>query len=82
MVDKDSKTELFLSEVFHKTFIDVSEEGTEAAASTAAEASAKALHFSEPYFEMKLNRPFLFALYDAKTEKILFLGHVADPSHK
>lgn len=81
MVDKDSKTELFLSEVFHKTFIDVSEEGTEAAAFTAAEASAKALQFSEPYFEMKLNRPFLFALYDAKTEKILFLGHVADPSH-
>ena len=82
MVEKDSKTELFLSEVFHKTFIDVSEEGTEAAASTAAEASAKALHFSEPYFEMKLNRPFLFALHDAKTNRILFLGHIAEPRKK
>jgi len=83
MIDKTSKTELFLSEVFHKTFIDVGEEGTEAAAATGVEASSKSIYESRgKYFEMKLNRPFLFALHDQKTNKILFLGHIADPSKK
>lgn len=82
MIDKSTQTELFLSEVMHKTFIDVNEEGTEAAAATAVEASSKTLDFTSKYFEMKLNRPFLFALHDQKTNKILFLGHVADPSKK
>lgn len=82
MIDKSTQTELYLSEVLHKTFIDVNEEGTEASAATAAEASSKTLDFTSKYFEMKLNRPFLFALHDQKTNKILFLGHVADPSKK
>ena len=79
MTEKGSKTELFLTEVFHKTFIEVNEEGSEAAAATAAEASAKSLYFGSKHFEMILNRPFLFALYDQKTKKILFLGHIVDP---
>ncbi len=82
MIDKSTQTELYLSEVLHKTFIDVNEEGTEATAATAVEASSKTLDFTAKYFEMKLNRPFLFALHDQKTNKILFLGHVADPSKK
>lgn len=81
MVEKGSKTDLFLSEVFHKTFIEVNERGSEASAATAAEASAKSLHFETGPFEMILDRPFVYALHDSKTNKILFLGHVIDPSH-
>ncbi len=70
-----------IGDVLHKTMIEVNEKGTEAAAATSVEMAAKSIYVEPaPYFEMKINRPFMFAIYDDKTEKILFLGHVADPS--
>lgn len=64
---------LFISEVRHKTFVEVNEEGTEAAAVTAV-VGVKSL---PPAF--RVDRPFFFAIYDADTETILFMGTVTEP---
>ena len=64
---------LFISEVRHKTFVEVNEEGTEAAAVTAV-VGVKSL---PPAFQV--DRPFFFAIYDAETETILFMGTITEP---
>ena len=65
---------LFISEVKHKTFMEVNEEGTEAAAVTGGGIV--------PDFEplvFRVDRPFFFAIYDAETQTILFMGTVTEP---
>lgn len=76
----DSRDELFLSRVLHKTFVAVDEEGTEAAAVTAGVMAARgsAPRREEP-FRFVADRPFLFAIEDIETGTILFLGEVHDP---
>ena len=64
---------LFISEVRHKTFVEVNEEGTEAVAATAG-----LLVESEPPV-FRVNRPFFFTIYDAETQTILFMGTVTEP---
>jgi serpin B len=67
---------LFLSEVKHKAFVEVNEQGTEAAAATIAVMRATSFRNPEAPFEMTVDRPFLFALADESTRTILFLGLV------
>jgi serpin B len=69
--------DLFVDNVFHKTFIAVDEQGTEAAAATAIIVTASS---APPPAEFFLDRPFLFFIYDEPTGEILFLGRVLDPS--
>ncbi len=69
--------ELFISEVKHKTFIEVNEEGTEAAAVTSVEMRVTAL---PQKFYLVADRPFFFAVVDGLTGAILFMGSLADPS--
>lgn len=67
----------YISEVKHKTYVDVDEKGTEAAAVTSVEfrcTSARPDRFS-----MIIDRPFFFAITDEKTGAILFLGSVNNP---
>ena len=64
---------LLISEVKHKTFVEVNEEGTEAAAAT----GVTILESVPPDF--RVDRPFFFAIYDAETETILFMGTVTEP---
>lgn len=66
-----------ISKIEHKTFISVSELGTEAAAAVYAQALASA--DEEGPFEMKADRPFFFVIYDGLTKAILFMGTVVDP---
>ena len=66
-------TQLFISEVRHKTIIEVNEEGTEAAAVTAV-VGVKSL---PPAF--RVDRPFFFAIHDDRTQTILFMGIVTEP---
>ncbi|MBK9145561.1 MAG: serpin family protein [Candidatus Melainabacteria bacterium] len=71
---------MLIDEVFHKTFMEVNEEGTEAAAVTAVQmARATAMMNPVKPFKMVLDRPFFFVLRDNKTGTVLFLGHVMDP---
>lgn len=60
--------------VKHKTFVEVNEEGTEAAAVTVIE-----LDRSSRGFEMNVNRPFFCAIRDNTTGTILFMGTIVDP---
>jgi serine protease inhibitor len=72
---------LSISAVLQKTFVEVKEEGTEAAAVTGIslpEESSIEIPPPDP-FEMIVNRPFLFLIEDDQTGVILFMGVVFDP---
>jgi len=71
---------LYLSQVFHKTFIAVDEKGTEAAAATAVVMMAtSAMVKRSPPIEVKVDRPFLYAIQHVPSGTCLFLGRVTDP---
>jgi serpin B len=72
---------LYISNVFHKTFIAVDEKGTEAAAATAVvmmRATAIARP-KPPPMEVKVDRPFVYAIQHVPSGVCLFLGRVTDP---
>jgi len=69
--------ELFVSDAFHKTFVKLDEEGTEAAAATAIIITLESL---PPPATFNANRPFLFYIEHSSTGEMLFLGQVTDPS--
>jgi Serine protease inhibitor len=70
---------LYIDEVVHKAYIDVNEEGTEAAAATAVVVSGKGV-VKEPVPKFRADHPFIFIIRDNETGAILFMGRVADPS--
>ncbi len=72
--------DLFVSYVKQDTYIDVNEEGTEATAVTSigVETSAAPPEPDKP-FDLKLNRPFFFAITDKTTGLIVFMGEVGNP---
>jgi len=72
----DGRTILFISHVLHKAFIDVNEEGTEAAAATAVVLKRESIR--APVF--RADRPFLFMIRDRATGSVLFMGRLADPA--
>ncbi|MDQ0205263.1 serpin family protein [Alkalicoccobacillus murimartini] len=65
-----------INDVIHKTFINVDEEGTEAAAVTAVDLRESATMIENSFI---VNRPFIFAIIDENTETILFIGSVERP---
>lgn len=71
---------LAISDVKHKTFVEVNEEGTEAAAVTSVGivAVSLAINFEEP-FEMIVDRPFFAAIRDNQTKTVLFMGSIVEP---
>jgi serpin B len=72
--------ELAISEVIHKAFVDVNEEGTEAAAATAVIVTRAAAVVKErPTPVFRADHPFVFLIRDARSDSILFLGRVAVP---
>merc|ERR1712176_1725642 len=73
-----SSVPLYISQVIHKTFIEVNEEGTEAAAVTAVVMS-RCLPAPKPEFTMVCNRPFLFFICHNSTKAIIFAGVVLKP---
>jgi len=70
---------LALSEVYHKTFLKLDEEGTEAAAATAMDFATLGIHEPPKPVTMNVDHPFLFAIQHQPSGAILFLGHVTDP---
>jgi serine protease inhibitor len=80
---QDPEQRLFLAEVIHKAFVEVSEKGTEAAAATAILAPAAAdepepatVPFTPTF---RADKPFLFLIRDIKTGTVLFLGRMVRP---
>ena len=67
---------LSISEVKHKTFVEVNEEGTEAAAVTSVGMVDTALPDT---FAMRVDRPFVFAIRERHSGTILFIGKIGDP---
>lgn len=77
----DGQPDLYISSVLHKAFVEVNEEGTEAAAATAVVITLKAINgggSSRIIFDA--NHPFLFTIHHKETGTILFMGEVADLS--
>jgi len=72
------KKDLHISDVIHKAFVEVNEEGTEAAAATAVIMKTFAMLAPPPVF--RADHPFIFLIQDTKTESILFVGRVVDPT--
>ena len=68
---------LFIAYVFHKAFVAMNEEGTEAAAATAVVVDDES---APPPATVTLDRPFFFFIHDQPTGQILFAGRVTQPS--
>jgi serpin B len=72
------KEALYISAVRHKAFVDVNEEGTEAAAATDVEVATKGAPPPEITL-FRADRPFMFAIRDETTDCVLFLGRYSGP---
>lgn len=75
-----SDDNLSIDEVKHKTFVEVNEEGTEAAAVTAVTIIRTSLEINpEEPFRMIVDRPFFCAIRDNQTGTVLFMGSIVEP---
>ncbi|XP_047085202.1 serpin-ZX-like [Lolium rigidum] len=70
---------LYISSLLHKSFVEVNEEGTEAAAATAAAMVTLRSRPVEPKMDFVADHPFLFLIREDITGVVLFIGHVANP---
>jgi len=73
----NGKRDLFISAVIHKAYVDVNEEGTEAAAATAVVVGITSMPARPPVF--RADHPFLFLIRDNHSGSILFIGRVTNP---
>ncbi|MFH1391972.1 MAG: serpin family protein [Candidatus Diapherotrites archaeon] len=71
--------DLFISYVIHQAFVEVNEEGTEAAAATAVIMEKLSASIEQPII-FRADHPFIFIIQENETGSILFLGRVSDPS--
>ena len=68
---------LYIYKVIHKAFVDVNEEGTEAAAATVVVMTPTGMPEPKPVF--RADHPFIFVIRDIRSGSILFIGRVMDP---
>ncbi len=71
------KTPSHVSRAIHKTFIDVSEQGTEAAAATAV-GVVTSIAPNRPLIQV--NHPFLYFIVEKQSGTVLFMGTINDPT--
>lgn len=77
MVDSPVGQSLYVSSIFHKSFVEVNEEGTEAAAASAAVIALRSLPIGP--MDFVADHPFLFLIREDMTGVVLFIGHVLNP---
>jgi serine protease inhibitor len=77
---KESR-QVWISKIKQKTFINVNEEGSEAAAATLVKMKTKSAPLTAPFY-MDINRPFFMAITDHKTGAILFMGAISNPQKR
>lgn len=75
----DGTNMLYASKVVHKAFVDVNEEGTEAAAATAVSVNIRSMPLPNETVDLRVDRPFLFYIREEETKAILFLGRTIKP---
>jgi serpin B len=68
---------VYINQVKHKTFVQVNEEGTEAAAVTSVEMMVTSVGLW-----MKVDRPFVFVIRENQSQTILFVGKIVDPGYE
>ncbi|KAB2628025.1 serpin-ZX-like [Pyrus ussuriensis x Pyrus communis] len=78
MTSRKKQYNLYVSSIFHKSFIEVNEEGTEAAAATAGVIKFLCLEVPRTV-DFVADRPFLFLIKEELTGTVLFIGHVLNP---
>ncbi|MGO8925855.1 MAG: serpin family protein [Limisphaerales bacterium] len=78
----DGTRNLYISAVFHKAWVDVNEEGTEAAAATVVTMELKGVLRRPPAPPpvFRADHPFIFCIRDTRSGSLLFLGRLADPA--
>jgi serpin B len=75
----NGKHDLYISAALHKAFVDVNEEGTEAAAATGIAIVPLSAAAPSKRQEFHADHPFVFAIVDNVAGSVLFLGRVLDP---
>lgn len=70
---------LAITGIYHKAFVDVNEEGTEAAAATAVSAGIRSMQPEQQPRDFIADHPFIFLIQDIKSQSILFIGKFANP---
>ncbi len=75
------KENIYVSDAIHKTYIDLNEKGTKAAAVTYFGIRATSGIESYETVEIKFDRPFIYMIRDTETKEILFLGSVYEPNN-
>ncbi len=79
----DGTNALYISKVLHKAYVDVDEDGTEAAAATAVIISRTSMPvIPESPKIFRADHPFIFVIRENKTESLLFIGRVLDPTRE
>lgn len=79
---KMSDEDLYISSAIHKSFIDVNENGTEAAAVTSITFTTTSAGNEPPKTYFTVNKPFVFAITEKDTNAILFMGEVQNPEYE
>ncbi|CAL5204635.1 unnamed protein product [Lathyrus oleraceus] len=79
MVDSVGSSNLCVSNIFHKSFIEVNEEGTEAAAASAAVVLIRGTMYVSTQLDFVADHPFLFLIREDLTGTIIFVGQVLNP---
>lgn len=75
----NGQRDLYISAAFHKAFVEVNEEGTEAAAATGVVVATRAA-LPKPTPVFRADHPFVFLIRHNATGAILFLGRLSDPA--
>lgn len=83
MIIDANKLRAHVSDVFHRTFIELDEDGTKAAAATAGvvRRMANGVPHAVPHKVVKADHPFLFMIQHVQSGACLFLGRMTDPAH-
>jgi serpin B len=80
-ISSETRRRLFISAVIHKAYVDVNEEGTEAAAATAVITARPTVAMRpRPPIVFRADHPFIFLIRDNRSGGILFMGRVTDPT--
>ena len=74
------KRDFWIGAAVHKAYIDVNEEGTEAAAATGIVMQTMAMAVQQPPIVFRADHPFVFLIRDNRSGGILFMGRVTDPT--